>query len=134
MPSRYTGARLLLAAAGAAIIAVVLLVAGSQGDMVATLDPVEPPDPAPAVEEERRHAPRLSRLVAAALDKRGAKKAAAIVARFKSTHACEVLGVVTRRGPDPGPIYGRVRGFEQTTKDVAVSLTARRAVIVAVVC
>jgi hypothetical protein len=90
--------------------------------------------PVAKTKEINSHAPRLSRRVARALDGEGMKRAGRIVGRFKSTSGCEVLGAVSPRQPDPGPIYGQVREFLLSTKDVGVAIADGSVVIVAVVC
>jgi hypothetical protein len=79
-------------------------------------------------------APRLSKLVAEALDKGRLKKGAAVVRRFKARTGCDVYGSVRKRQVDPRLVHSEVRQFLELTKDVGVTLRQNHVVIVAVSC
>jgi hypothetical protein len=80
------------------------------------------------------HAPRMSKLVAAALDDGRRKKGAAVVRRFRARTGCDVYGSVRERQVDPRLVHSELRQFQEFTKDVGVSLSRNDVVIVAVNC
>jgi hypothetical protein len=80
------------------------------------------------------HAPRVAKLVAAALDDGGGSKGAMVVRRFKARTGCDVDGSVRERQVDPRPVHSEVRQFLEATKDVGVTLSQNHVVIVAVNC
>jgi hypothetical protein len=80
------------------------------------------------------HAPRMSKLIAAALDDGGGSNGAAVIRRFKARTGCDVDGSVRERQVDPRPVHSEVRRFLEVTKDVGVTLMSDHVVIVAVSC
>lgn len=131
----HVAASLLLALAGAGALAIASIDAPDENEVMRSgVESDQITRPVSEPKEIISHAPRLSRRVARALDDEGMKRAGRIVGRFKSTSGCEVLGAVSPKQPDPGPIYGQVRQFLLSTKDVGVAIADESVVIVAVVC
>lgn len=131
----YVIPSLLLALAGAGALAIASVHALDEKKVVRSgAESDQTTRPVAEAKEINSHAPRLSRRVARALNGEGRKRAGRIVGRFKSISGCEVLGAVSPRQPDPGPIYGQVREFLLSTKDVGVAIADDSVVIVAVAC
>jgi hypothetical protein len=80
------------------------------------------------------HAPRVSKLVAAALEEGGGKKGAAVIKRFRAKTGCDVDGSVREREVNPLIVHSEVRQFLEATRDVGVALGRDQVVIVAVSC
>jgi hypothetical protein len=130
----HVATSLLLALAGAGALAIASIDAPDENKVMRSGVSDQITRPVSEPKEIISHAPRLSRRVARALDDEGMKRAGRIVGRFKSTSGCEVLGAVSPKQPDPGPVYGQVREFLLSTKDVGVAIADESVVIVAVVC
>lgn len=125
---------LLLAVVGAGALAIAVYALDEWKGTRAAVETDQRAHRAAEIQEINNYAPRLSRRVAQALDGEDRKRAGRIVGSFKSLSGCEVLGAVSPRQADPGPVYGQVRQFLLSTKDVGVAVADESVVIVAVVC
>ena len=129
---KFVIASLVLVGVGALVVA--QFDTSNESSDTPAAEPDETTHRAPETMKRENHAPRLSRRVAQALGDGDGVRAGRIIGSFKSATGCDVQGDISKRQVDPGPVYGKVRGFLDGTNDVGVAMSAKNVVIIAVTC